>query len=245
MKLIAIIPARGGSKGIRNKNMQQLADKPLVLHAVDCAIESKIFDRIIVSSDNDAILACVKSRTQVEVPFKRPCHLAQDESRIADVVKHLLSYLQHEEKFTPHAFMLLEPTSPLRTADDLRKAYKLFLKMKKPCLLSVSKPMQHPSNMILSRRKNSNAWQYCLDRPSKTRGRQDFNPVWFINGVCYITHANFFFATQMIYDLSRCALFEVPTERAIDINTPIDLSYARAFFETAAHAASKFNCRVD
>jgi CMP-N,N'-diacetyllegionaminic acid synthase len=231
MQLIAIIPARGGSKGIRNKNMQLLANKPLVLHAVDCAIESKIFDRIIVSSDDDAILACVKSRSQADVPFKRPDHLAQDDTRIADVIHHLLTHLQREESFAPHAFMLLEPTSPLRTPDDLYMAYKHFQKMKKPCLLSVSEPMQHPSNMILARRKHSTTWQYCLDRPFESRGRQDFNPVWFINGLCYITNTKFFLTTQMIYDLNRCALFEVPSERAIDINTPMDLRYARSIMD--------------
>lgn len=225
MKLLGIIPARGGSKGIQYKNMQLLKGKPLVLHAVDTAIASNIFDRIIVSSDNDAILNCVRTREQIDIPYKRPAHLANDTSLISDVILHLLHYLKQTENYIPDAFMLLEPTCPLRTVTDVNKAFFAFQQENKPCLISVSKPEQHPSNMIY---QSQNTWRYCLARQENSRGRQDFQPVWFINGAVYLTRTEFFLKTKLIYDLKSCAIFEIPHERAIDINTPLDLAFAHA-----------------
>jgi CMP-N,N'-diacetyllegionaminic acid synthase len=225
MKVLGIIPARSGSKGIKNKNMQLLGGKTLVQRAADTAISSGILDRIIVNTDDDAIIESFRSHPIIEVPFKRPQELASDAAVIADAIAHLLGWLRDRQNYIPDAFMLLEPTSPLRTEEDLRTALKQFLQSGKSCLIGVSEPQQHPSNMIV---RTGDAFAYCQERKADARGRQDFHETWFINGAIYITQTAFFNETRRIYDLNACALYVVPSDRAFDINTPLDLALVRA-----------------
>lgn len=231
MKLLAIIPARANSKGVLNKNRQLLAGKPLVLHAIDIAIQSAIFDKIILSSDDDTILQLARSRDKIDIPFKRPDVLSADDSLIADVIQHLLEWLWEKMQYRPDAFMLLEPTSPLRTVADIRLALQQFKASEKDCLIAVSAPTQHPSNMICETKGNLS---YCLPRKQVSNGRQDFPAAWFINGALYLTKTDFFLRTKKIYDLTCCDLYKIPAERAFDINTEFDLALVRAYVNQTA-----------
>lgn len=228
MKVLGIIPARGGSKGITNKNMQLLNGKPLVLHATDTAIKSKALDRIILSSDDDEIIKAVRTRPEINIPFKRPAELATDTAKISDTIAHLLNWLEDNENYIPDAFMLLEPTSPLRTIYDIYESLKLFEAEGKPSLIAVSQPHQHPSNMIF---KNNKEFKYCMDRKQEATGRQDFHQTWFINGAIYLTQTKYFKKTNKVFDLNNCILYEIPSERAFDINTHFDLELLRAHIQ--------------
>ena len=230
MKILGIIPARANSKGIINKNRQLLAGKSLSLHAIDTALASGVLDRLIVSSDDDILLKEASSREKVEIPFKRPDFLAQDQTLISEVISHLLDWLWEKEKYQADAFMLIEPTSPLRTAEDLRLASEAFRKSRKATLVSVSAPIQHPSNMILKAQDNLS---YCLNRQANAKGRQDFDEVWFINGALYLTKTDYFLAHKKVYDLNDCELYKMPPERAFDINTEWDLALLRAYYEVS------------
>ncbi len=225
MKVLGIIPARGGSKGIKNKNMQLLNGKPLVWHAAETALKSAVLDRIVLNTNDDTIIEAMQSHAKIDIPFKRPEHLATDTSLISDTIAHLLEWLETNENYIPDAFMLLEPTCPLRTVEDLQEAIKLYKSAGKHTLISVSEPQQHPSNMICA---NENGYDYCLQRNVNARGRQDFHPTWFINGAVYITATDYFKRSKKVYDLNSCALYVMPSERAFDINTPFDLALVRA-----------------
>lgn len=228
MKVLGIIPARANSKGVVNKNRQLLNGKALVMHAIDVAIESKALDKIVLSTDDDMIIDMASSCQQIEVPFKRPAELAQDNSLISDVILHLLKWYQITHNYIPDAFMLLEPTSPMRSAEDIRTAMQQFATADKDCLVAVSEPQQHPSNMIFN---NGDHWQYCLQRKKSVKGRQDFHAAWFINGAVYITKTNFFMKTKQVYDLQSASFYRMPLERAIDINSEFDLELARYYAE--------------
>lgn len=138
MKILAIIPARGGSKGIPNKNIKLFCGKPLIYYTIVAAQKSKIFDRIVVSTDSINIKN-ISEKFGAEVPFLRPNYLAKDNSNIVDAVLNLLNYLKVEEHYMPDVIFLLQPTSPLRDCDDIINSYNVFKKLRAEALVSVCK----------------------------------------------------------------------------------------------------------
>src|SRR3989344_2149134 len=126
-KILAIIPARSGSKGIPNKNIRIFAGKPLIWHAIDQARKSGLFDKIIVDT-NDQTIADLAIKSGAEVPFLRPAHLATDTSKIADSIELLLHKLETRFDYKPDIFCLLQTTSPLREVDDIKICYKEIIK---------------------------------------------------------------------------------------------------------------------
>lgn len=129
LKILALIPARGGSKGVPKKNIKPMAGKPLIYYSIDTAIQSKYINKIIVSTDSQEILDLV-SRKGVEIPFLRPSQFAQDGSLDEDYFFHCLSYLEKEEGYIPDLIVLLRPTTPLRDSNILDNAIEFFLKNK-------------------------------------------------------------------------------------------------------------------
>ena len=126
MHILAIIPARGGSKGIPRKNIKPLAGLPLIAHSVLAAQESNFITRSVLSTDNNEIAECAK-KYDCEVPFIRPANLAGDYSRDLEVFQHCLSWLEINESYSPDIVVHLRPTAPLRTATHIDKAIKIFL----------------------------------------------------------------------------------------------------------------------
>jgi len=128
-KFLAIIPARSGSKGIKDKNIRSFCGKPLIYYTIKEAKKSKFLDRIIVSTDSEKY-ADIAKKYGAEVPFLRPDELARDKSLIVDVVIDLLKNLEIRENYKPDYVVLLQPTSPLRTYMDIDKCIKLALSKK-------------------------------------------------------------------------------------------------------------------
>jgi CMP-N,N'-diacetyllegionaminic acid synthase len=126
MNILAIIPARGGSKGIPGKNIQPLAGKPLIAWTIEEAQKSKYISRLIVSTDDESI-AVVAREYGAEVPFLRPPELAQDLSIDVEFLEHALSFLHENEQYTPDVILRLPPTSPLRSADDIDRGIETLL----------------------------------------------------------------------------------------------------------------------
>ena len=118
LTFLGIIPARGGSKGIRNKNIRAFAGKPLIAYAIDAAKKSRYLSRTVVSTESEEI-ARVAKEYGAEVPFLRPKELAEDTSKVFDAIAHLLEKLKTDEGYAPDYIVLLQPTSPLRTAKDI------------------------------------------------------------------------------------------------------------------------------
>ena len=123
-KIIAIIPARGGSKGIPKKNIKLLAGKPLITYSIEVALKSRYIDRVVVSTEDEEI-AEISKNYGAEV-IGRPDELAKDESPMVEAVKHVLETLEEKENYTPEIIVLLQPTSPLRTVKTINLAIKTF-----------------------------------------------------------------------------------------------------------------------
>lgn len=137
MKILAIIPARGGSKRIKQKNIKDFHGKPLIAWAIKAALKSKSIDKVVVTSEDKKIVKIAK-KFGAEVPFLRPKHLAKDNTAIEPVLINTLEWLKKHENYKPDAIVLIFPTNPLKTAYHLDEAIKLFKEKKADSVISVS-----------------------------------------------------------------------------------------------------------
>ena len=124
MKIVAVIPARGGSKSIKNKNIYKIKNKPLIFYSIETAIKSNVFDKIIVSSDSDKILSLASKFKSIET-IKRPRKISNDKAQTVDALLHVLKKLNNNNNF-PEIIITLEPTSPLRSKKTIINAIKVF-----------------------------------------------------------------------------------------------------------------------
>ena len=144
MKILGIIPARGGSKGISQKNLQKILGKPLIQYSFDAAKKSKI-NKIIVTTDDKKIAKFAESKG-IEVPFLRPKLLANDSAKTFDVIKHALNFLYQKQNYEPEIVIILQPTSPLRTTTIINHSINLLKKNNTSSVISVSKIKTHPNS---------------------------------------------------------------------------------------------------
>ncbi|OGZ35141.1 MAG: hypothetical protein A2V60_01455, partial [Candidatus Portnoybacteria bacterium RIFCSPHIGHO2_01_FULL_39_19] len=182
-KILAIIPARGGSKGIPKKNIRLLTNKPLIAYTIEAALKSKLLDRVIVSTEDKEIKE-ISKRYKAEV-VKRPKKLSGDTTPMQSVLEHIISYLKKHGNYKPNIIVLLQPTSPLRAAHHIDEAINKFLEEKYDSLLSVC-----PSHAFIWKINRSTAICINYDFKKRTRKqarRQDRKPEYKENGAIYIT----------------------------------------------------------
>ena len=216
-RIIGIITARGGSKGISQKNLATLQGKPLIAWTIEAGQSSGYLDRLIVSTDDDAIVEAAKS-LGCEVPFRRDSRLAQDETPSIEVVIDAL------EQCPGYDFVvLLQPTSPFRTAEDIDMALEFCIKHSAPACVSVSRAEKSPEWMY---RIDDNAHLSSVlvaeDLPSR---RQDLQTVFTLNGSIYVANVDWLRAAQTFIGPDTVA-YETPIDRSVDIDTDRDLEYA-------------------
>ncbi len=184
-KFIAIIPARAGSKGIKDKNIIDLNGKPLIAYSIEAALKSKYIDTVVVSTDGEKI-AEVARKYGAEVPFIRPDYLASDKSKTIDSVIHCIEEMKKIGKEYDYV-VLLQPTQPMREAFHIDEAIELILEREEEALVSVSKVKDHP---ILMRTINEYGYSKNLLNESSTKRRQDFPDFYKVNGALYINKIN-------------------------------------------------------
>ena len=136
MTIFAVIPARGGSTGIFKKNLALISQIPLIAYSIEAAKNSKLVDRVIVSSDDDEIIK-VANKYGAETPFKRPKEISEDKSKMIDVLRHVVNFLHYSQE-TIEAIVLLQPTSPLRTGQNIDEAVNKFRFSKASSVVSVT-----------------------------------------------------------------------------------------------------------
>lgn len=178
---LAIIPARGGSKGIPGKNIIEIQGKPLIQYTIEEAIDAKYLDRVIVSTDDEAI-AKASIKAGAEVPFIRPSNLATDTAKTIDVLIHAVSELK--KKGESYDFIvLLQPTQPLRKSFHIDEAIEKMYEGNSNNIISVSQVREHP--ILMRNISNDGHLLNLLDINSTVR-RQDFSDVYKVNGAIYI-----------------------------------------------------------
>ena len=222
-KTLAIIPARGGSKRLPGKNIKLLAGKPLIAWAIDAAIKSDLFDEIMVNTDSDEI-AKVAENFGANIPFIRPDELASDTANSLDVIKHTLDWYQKQGRNFTNV-ILLQPTSPLRTATDISKAYELFYNNAAASVLSVCE-VDHPTNWCNNLDESLSMKGFIKPSTGETRS-QDFEKEYRLNGAIYIWNVDAFMASsKSIIEPSFASI--MPRERSTDIDEEIDFIVASA-----------------
>lgn len=216
MRILALVPARGGSKGIPRKNIKLLAGKPLIAWTIEAALRSRALAAVVVSTDDEEIAEVAKS-LGAQVPFLRPSALARDDSPGIDPVLHAVDQLPHFD-----AVLLLQATSPLRTSDDIDACIALANEMSAPSVVSVTEPAQHPHWMY--RIEPDLRLQRLINGPSITR-RQDLPPVYSINGALYYAEVKWLRRHRALVTDETIGYLMAP-ERSVDLDSLLDWSLA-------------------
>lgn len=220
MNNLAIIPARSGSKGLKDKNIKLLNGKPLIAYTIEAAKKSGIYSHILVSTDSKKY-ADIALKYGAEVPFYRSEENASDTASSWEVVKEVLrNYQKLGTEF--EMFTLLQPTSPLRNFEDIKNAYHLFNEKKSIAIVSVCE-MEH-----------SPLWSNVLPKDSSLDGflnvetnkqRQSLAKFYRLNGAIYMANVKEFLENQNLYR-KGCYAYQMPTEKSIDIDTELDFRIA-------------------
>jgi N-acylneuraminate cytidylyltransferase len=214
-KIVAVIPARGGSKGIPRKNIQELGGKPIIAYTIEAALRCKMLNRVIVSTDDEEIASIVR-RYGVEI-IMRPTELATDEAPTEPVIEHAVSWLEEHENFVPEVIVLLQPTSPLRNYNHVEEALNVFFANKYDSLLSVC-----PSYAFIWRVRKNGAYPINYDFKNRPR-RQDKKPEYRENGAIYITKYKILMENHNRLG-GKIGLYIMPEESSIEIDMEFDFS---------------------
>lgn len=215
MHVLAFIPARGGSKGIPRKNLVPLAGKPLIQYTVEAAQKAASVSEIFLSSDDAEIIAFCRS-LGLAVPYLRPAELSSDTATMIDAVLHGLAWRREQGMPDTDAVLLLQPTSPLRTAADIDGAVDLLSARGTQSLVSVHEMAEHPFECIKGLEPG---WNF-LDHPGQAATRrQDYGQhFFFMNGAIYIVRTAFLETARIFFEEGRSALYVMPRARGVDID---------------------------
>jgi CMP-N,N'-diacetyllegionaminic acid synthase len=221
-KLLAVIPARGGSKGLPRKNILRVKNIPLIAWTIIAAHKSKVVDRLVVSSDDDDIIdAAVK--WECEVPFRRPIELSTDTASSIEVILHAVEQLPGYEYVA-----ILQPTSPLRTGDDIDDAFSMLLESGAPSCVSICESKESP---YLMHALNVNGRINSLLEPlNGVTRRQDLPKSYILNGAIYIARVDWLIESKTFVTAETVG-YVMPVERSIDIDNEIDLEHFRLLVE--------------
>lgn len=224
-KILAIIPARGGSKGIPGKNIAELGGKPLIAWTIDEALKSKYIDKIIVSTDDQKIANCAE-KCGIPVPWLRPDELAGDDAPVIMAMIDALERLKKDEDYYPDYVLLLQVTVPLRSCEDMDNGIKLAIEKSADSVVSVCETQEHP---YLGKKIDKNG--YLLDfleipLPEMQKNRQNFPAAYFLNGAIYLIKTELLLKQKSLYG-NKSYAYVMPHERSMDIDSLWDLHVVR------------------
>ncbi len=221
MTLLALIPARGGSKGIPGKNIRLLAGKPLIAHSIQAALQVPNLDKVVVSTDDPAV-ADIAKQWGADVPFLRPPELAADDTPGIAPVLHALEHFPDADQL-----LLLQPTSPLRSSADIEGILAFQRRRQCPSAVSVCASGKHPQ------------WSYRLKETgeiapfltlSLNHCRQELEPAYALNGALYLCDRDWLQNYKSFVGPGTLG-YPMPPERSVDIDTPLDWLWAETLFQ--------------
>ena len=202
-RVLGVVTARAGSKGIPGKNTKLLAGKPLILYVIDAALESRAFDRVIISTDDEEAARLAASRG-IDVPFMRPPALATDDTPHLPVMQHALTWLRDQEGYQPDSVMTLLPTAPLCQPAHFREAIALEQSTGADSVIGVEELPAHVNPMRVVK-VDGDGWArlFVGDQPVRRRPgrRQDVPRAWVMNGAIYL------FKTRCLFDPDDPSLY--------------------------------------
>ena len=220
-RILALIPARGGSKGVPRKNVRLICGKPLIAYTIETALELQhIFHRIIVSTDDEEI-AAVSKKYGAEVPFIRPDELSGDMVPTLPVAQHAVRFVEQQDDILLDWVFILQPTDPFRTVKDLENGLDLALSGPCDSVISVVRVYEtHP--IFMKCIKDNQLVNFGIEAPEGTR-RQDSEPaVYMSNGAVYLTRRDVLMEQNSIWG-TVTRPYIMPAERSINVDSELDL----------------------
>jgi CMP-N,N'-diacetyllegionaminic acid synthase len=213
-KVLSVIPARGGSKEVPRKNLLDIGGKPLVAWSVEASHAASLVDRTVLSSDDDEIINVARA-AGCEVPFRRPDAISGDEARIEDALVHAIEHLDETFDY----IVLLHPTSPFRTGEDIDNAIRRCHQSGAPSCNSVMEA--HESPYWMYRIADSGRMEPLLDKDIISR-RQDLPKIYWLNGGVHVARTDWFLEKRTFFDEHSVA-YIMPRERSLDLDNQFDL----------------------
>lgn len=218
MKVLGLIPARGGSKEVPRKNLRSVAGKSLLQRAIECGHEARVLDRLVVSTDDDEIEREALA-LGAEVPFRRPPVLATDEASMVDVVLHAVEALARLG-YSPAAVAILQPTSPLRRPEHIHAAIRALGQEDAVCSVSLVPP--HLSPHYVMRVDEDGHLRHFLDEGGQVIRRQDAPTAYWRNGLIYLVRVEALLETRSLYG-RRCIPLSTDVGDALTVDSEADL----------------------
>ena len=216
-KFLAIIPARSGSKGIKDKNIKLFLGKPLISYSIEAAIDSKVFSEIFVST-NSLRYKKIAESYGASVPFLRPENISSSNSKSTDYIFHAINEFKKIGK-TFDFFAILQPTSPIRTKKDIINAADLIIKKDLDSVVSICEN-DHPKEYLFKLPND-----LSLKGISSNFNRQDFKKTYRINGALYFSKCDSFLIKKSFYT-KKSSAYIMPIESSVDIDTSFDFNLA-------------------
>lgn len=224
--VVALVTARGGSKGVPGKNIRPIAGKPLIAWSIEHARAAKSVNRVIVSTDDESIANVARS-CRAEVPFMRPAALATDEATSEDVIIHALDWLADRSE-SPRLLVLVEPTSPLRRSCDLDAAVQLIDSLPKAsAVVGVCEAEHHPA-WIGPLEDDGRMASFAKSIISTSRHALDV--VFRLNGAVYVAYPHYLRTSHGFYGEQTYA-YVMPRDRSVDINDEVDFALAEVLMQ--------------
>ena len=220
-KIVAIIPARGGSKGVKRKNIRQLNNKPLIAYTIEAAHRSKYIEKVVVSTE-DIEIAEVSKYYGAEVPYLRPVELATDTAATIDVILNMLKYLEDNEGYKSEYVALLQCTSPFRNEKHIDEAIEKLFHTQMDAITSVCEVKDNPywSNVF-----NGERLEYFLEVGRNFTRRQDLPKVYTFNGAIYIIKTEVLKKLKTL-EPDRLTGYIMDELSSCDIDTELDFKMA-------------------
>ena len=226
MKTLVLIPARAGSKEIKNKNLKKLGPRTLVEHTFITACKIKNIDDIILSTDSKTVIKLSKKYKKIKTLFIRPKKYATDKSKMSEVALHAINFLKKINKRFKY-LIILQPTTPFRSIKELNEIINYVKKNKIKSLFSVTESWQHPSEFIqIKKRKKAK----FLDKNLDTY-RQKYKKYYFISGAIYMTEIDYFLKKKR-FITNESLPFIMSQETLIDIDNYFHLKVARGLYKS-------------
>ena len=232
--MLAIVPARAGSKGLPRKNSKIFHGLPMIIHTLNAALKSELVERVIISTDDDEIISICSGIKGVEIPFKRPTKLALDNSIVTDTFFHLFEWLRFNEGDEPKNFCVLQPTSPLRLPCDIDGAIDLYNRKNADVVLSVYrvKPMEWYHNLNKEDKMESiNSFGL---KKNGMLSRQSLGELVLQNGAVHVFNTEKLKKNKTYYTKKTFG-FLMPYCRSIDIDNEFDFFLAEKVMEDNRH----------
>lgn len=223
IKYLAIIPARGGSKRLPRKNVLNFSDKPLIAWTIDAALKCSNITEVVISTD-DKEIAEVGMKYGAKVPFIRPAEISGDSATSVSVVLHVVDFYEKELNTNVENIILLQPTSPLRNAENIQNAIDLFESKKANSVVSVCK-MEH-SPIWCNVLPDDLSLENFIDEKYKNTRSQDLPSYFRLNGAIYIANTDMFKNEKVFISSKKSFAYVMPNENSIDIDTELDFEIA-------------------